>query len=295
MASIKNNKIFLYSSQLAAFIGRNIHTSPNKIFNKLYETYFGGEMVAMKLDMDLKGINVSDRNAIEKMATKMDGNKDLKERLDKICQKNDSSIGMKRDVAELEKKVMEDKKLDATDKLILKKAIEGYSNKKYGTIKENNALDVYKSITGNDVVTKIQSRSKKICEYEGKELWLISKMDAMTTDGIIVEIKNRMYKLFDEMREYEWLQVQAYLEVYNLEKGELVEYLKDNNGEMRIKPIDRDRTFWNEIVLKEVGFFFRTMINLVHNDKKITKYMKLSDTEQNEFIKKMVRKEAKEN
>jgi len=288
-------KIVLYSSQLASFIGRNPHTIASKIFNKLYENNFSNELQKLKVYDQLKKNNVGDGKLIDEIANKMENNQNLRINLDKICNNNISTIIIKKEQEELVKKVMSDKNLNENDKEILKKAIDGYTNKKFGTVKEKNAIDVYRIRTGEEVVTKIDSRCKKIAEYDGIELLLISKIDAIKTDGTILEIKNRMYKLFEEVREYEWLQVQAYLEVYNLEKGELVEYLKDNNGEMRIKPIDRDRTFWNEIVLKEVGFFFRTMINLVHNDKKITKYMKLSDTEQNEFIKKMVRKEAKEN
>ena len=295
MSSNKSMKIILYSSQLASFIGRNVHTNPNKIFNKLYENNFGGIIKNMGLDGELKNSIIGDGSTIDNICSKLENNRDLRKKLDNICQRNLSTIGVKREAAELERQVMEEKGLNENDKVLLKKAMDGYTNKKYGTIREVNALDIYKEKMNCDVVTKIDSRCKKICEYRGIELILISKIDAITMDGVVVEIKNRMYKLFNEVREYEWLQVQAYLEVYNLEKGELVEYLKVGDGEMSVKEIMRDRRFWNEIVLREVGYYFRTMINLISDEKKIKKYLILSDTEQNEFIKKMVRKEAKEN
>jgi len=286
-------RIFLYSSQLASFIGRNEHTNSCRIFNKLFEKYYQDKLSTINLMDKVKKNNVGDSGNIDLISSKLENNKDLREKLDNLCKTSNSSFAMKKTADEMVKKILETEKLSKDDETILKKAADGYTNKKFGTIKEENVVDVYKKRMKIDLVTGIQSRTKKLLDYEGNELWLISKIDAMKYDGTVVEIKNRMYKLFDEVREYEWLQVQTYLEVYNLENAELVEYLKIGDGEMRINEIRRDRKYWEEIVLKELGFYFRVLINLINDTKKIKKYMDVSEKEQNELIKKMVRKEAK--
>jgi hypothetical protein len=111
----------------------------------------------------------------------------------------------------------------------------------------------------------------------------------------VIEIKNRIYKLFDEVREYEWLQVQAYLHVYGLPKAELVEFLQNSGGTMKINEVKKDETYWNDILLKILEDYFRVFLKIIKNEEKIRKYMKFGETEQNEYIKKLVRKESTEN
>ncbi len=286
-------RIFLYSSQLAAFIGKNIHTNPSRIFNKLYEKYYSDKLSTINLIDKVKKSNIGDGGNIDLICNKLDNNKDLRIKLENICKINTSSLTMKKSADELVKNVLDNEKLTLDEKNILKKATEGYTNKMFGTIKEENVVDVYKNRMKIDLVTGIQSRNKKILDYEGNELWIISKIDAMKYDGTVLEIKNRMYKLFEEVREYEWLQVQTYLEVYNLENAELVEFLKIGDGEMRINQIKRDRKYWEEIVVRELGLYFRTMIKLINDNKALKKYWDMSEKEQSEMIKKMVRKESK--
>ena len=101
-----------------------------------------------------------------------------------------------------------------------------------------------------------------------------------------------MYKLFDEVREYEWLQVQTYLHVYGLPKAELVEFLQNSGGTMKINHVERDDTYWNEVLLKILEDYFRVFLKIIGNEAIIKKYMKFGETEQNEYIKKLVRKES---
>jgi hypothetical protein len=182
--------------------------------------------------------------------------------------------------------------LEEEDKKEVRKIVEGYTNKKFGTIREVNALDFYREKYNVEVITKIDQRSKKILTIDGTELWVISKLDGMKMDGTVIEIKNRIYKLFDEVREYEWLQVQAYLNVYGLPKAELVEFLQNSGGTMKINEVERDEKYWNEILIKILGDYFRVFLKIIKNETKIRKYMKFGETEQNEYIKKLVRKES---
>jgi hypothetical protein len=116
----------------------------------------------------------------------------------------------------------------------------------------------------------------------------------MNDERVVIEIKNRMYKLFNEVREYEWLQVQTYLDVYDLDRALLVEYLNDGGGadeadNMKVNKIERDRKFWDEVVLVELWQYFSVLLKIIMNVDIMTEYMSLSENEQNEFIKKMIR------
>ena len=192
-------------------------------------------------------------------------------------------------------KILENAKdLGEEDKKEVRKIVEGYTNKRFGTIREINALDFYREKYNVEVITNIDQRSKKIITIDGTELWIISRLDGMKMDGTVIEIKNRIYKLFDEVREYEWLQVQTYLHVYGLPKAELVEFLQNSGGTMKINEVERDDTYWDEILLKILGNYFRVFLKIIKNESKIKKYMSFGETEQNEYIKKLIRKELLE-
>lgn len=273
-----NQKIFLYSSNLAAFIGKNPHIPASRIFNSLYEKYYK------------VGKTVGDSEKIQKIGDKIE-NKKLLSDIDTICNNNKSPEMMQKDREVLIKTLENAKDLAEEDKKEVRKIVEGYTNKRFGTIREINALDFYKEKYNVEVITKIDQRSKKILAIDDTELWIISRLDGMKMDGTVIEIKNRIYKLFDEVREYEWLQVQAYLNVYGLPKAELVEFLQNSGGTMKINEVERDDTYWGEVLLKILGDYFRVFLKIIKNESKIKKYMSFGETEQNEYIKKLVRKE----
>ena len=278
---------------MAAFIGRNHYLPASRIFNQLYERYFPDQLKKMGLIEKMVSANVGDKGIIMEISKKLEGNTDLKEKLDKICRANLSSKKMKTDKDGLVGVIMEDKTLTKDEKETLKTAMDGYTSKKFGTIREGNALDIYKKAhKGEKVITGLDSKSKRLFDEGGVEMWVISKVDAMNDDGVIIEIKNRMYKLFNEIREYEWLQVQTYLDVYDLEHAVLVEYLNDEGGDednMKVNKIERDHKFWNDVVLVELRKYFAVLLKIIMNVDLMTEYMSLSENEQNEFIKKIIR------
>jgi hypothetical protein len=71
-----------------------------------------------------------------------------------------------------------------------------------------------------------------------------------------------------------------------------VEFLQNSGGTMKINEVEKDDTYWNEILLKILDDYFRVFLKIIKNEGKIKKYMKFGETEQNEYIKKLVRKES---
>jgi hypothetical protein len=76
-----------------------------------------------------------------------------------------------------------------------------------------------------------------------------------------------------------------------LESAVLVEYLvgADEVDNMKVNKIERDRKFWNEVVLVELKKYFGVLLKIIMNVDLMTEYMSLSENEQNEFIKKLIR------
>jgi hypothetical protein len=76
-----------------------------------------------------------------------------------------------------------------------------------------------------------------------------------------------------------------------LEKAVLVEYLvgADEVDNMKVNKIERDCKFWNEVVVVELRKYFGVLLKIIMNVDLMTEYMSLSENEQNEFIKKLIR------
>jgi len=58
---------------------------------------------------------------------------------------------------------------------------------------------------------------------------------------------------------------------------------------MKVNKIERDRKFWNDVVLVELRKYFGVLLKIIMNVDLMTEYMSLSENEQNEFIKKLIR------
>lgn len=276
--------IILYSSQLASFIGKNPHLSVAKTFNKLFDTYFKEyqkEIVRKGVQRVIK----PDKFILDGFCKKHHIN--LRKDLDKIVRSNISTkelnLEKKRIIEDL--KNNEEIKKDEREEIV--KVIEGYMNKGFGSRREGNAIDYYERKIEEDLLRKIEPKRKKVLEREGFSLTIISRLDAMTLSGEVLEFKNRIYKFFEEIREYEWIQVQTYLEVYNFEEAKLIEFLNKDEPEIKVNEISRDKEYWKKILI-ELNLYFRTLIKMGTSD--LSKYLLLSEKNQDEYIKNQVRK-----
>jgi len=62
---------------------------------------------------------------------------------------------------------------------------------------------------------------------------------------VLVEIKNRTKRLFRKVPDYEYIQVQTYLQMLNLERARLVEQF---NSQVLSHDIERDDEFWKNVL-----------------------------------------------
>jgi hypothetical protein len=83
-----------------------------------------------------------------------------------------------------------------------------------------------------------------------REVLIGGKVDGIATcqgEDILVEVKNRMKRLFAEAPIYEKVQTQALLEILGLERGELVQCLRfQEELQMQVLPFSKDKVMWKE-------------------------------------------------
>ena len=87
--------------------------------------------------------------------------------------------------------------------------------------------------------------------------WVLTgRLDGLTEDGEVVEIKNRTKGLFGRIRDYEAVQLQAYIHMTGAQLGHLLELHRLTDGRMDydIKTLPKDPVFMTEFIL---GWFTR--------------------------------------
>jgi hypothetical protein len=119
----------------------------------------------------------------------------------------------------------------------------------HGTRSEDRTSD--KMVVEENVTLKKDNSFYRIsiCEIGELDFEIVGKIDRIQEDPdgskTLVEIKNRTRRLFKKVPEYEYIQVQTYLQMLNLERARLVEQF---NSQIMSHDIARDDVFWKEII-----------------------------------------------
>ena len=113
--------------------------------------------------------------------------------------------------------------------------------------------------------------------------WYVGgKIDAIDDDKtLLIEIKNRVNRLFYRVPFYEHVQVQAYLELLDLDKGVLVECLKTSDTaqdrgpptSVNVIPVERDRTLWRTDIVPKLQGFVDFLVRLLYDTAFQDRYM----------------------
>jgi len=123
------------------------------------------------------------------------------------------------DIQKLKKK----KEQALEDAKIVEKDAMSKFNTNYGTRKETNVASSYEDITGMTV-----EKTNKRHDWEILPGFkVVGKFDGFADDGTLVEIKNRVRRLFGIVKEYENVQVHVYMKMCAASNAHLVEKFKD--------------------------------------------------------------------
>lgn len=153
---------------------------------------------------------------IEQLRKKYD--KDMME----ACGPKDERIltrWFKKDLAELQ----EEKKEAEAKAAEVAKAATTRMNTNFGTRKEDTVAEMYEAQTGD----KVYKPNKRYDWEIVPGFKVVGKFDGFTDSGKLVEIKNRVRRLFGEVKEYESVQVHVYMKMANVDTAHLVERFED--------------------------------------------------------------------
>lgn len=142
----------------------------------------------------------------------------------------------------------------------LSTALEEDVRMKRGSKREASSLDQVE-IDRNVRITQRNARCvrKKICTVSGFSVVLVGKTDGMIMEtGEVVEVKERREKLFQEMVEYERVQLHAYMALTKTQRVLLRERF---DAETADHWVEYDAAFWEELVLKRLKEFVQARLD----------------------------------
>lgn len=158
----------------------------------------------------------------------------------------------------------------------------------FGNKQEESALTNYESTKQVKVNNRNDTFYKKpIYSCSEFKISLGGRVDGIKEDTV-VEVKNRIRKFFDPLPLYDVTQLQIYLFLTDLKKGELVEQLKFEECEMKSTPIEYDESFIKDILFPKIIKFCTAMHELNTDEDLRIKYGTYSLCERQNFIDSMV-------
>jgi hypothetical protein len=257
-------QVCLFVSELAIITRHNKYENVSSIIYKLWDKNFNDDFQYIQKLMVDKNINLSNDletkdQCIERLSKNY--NLDLKEHLNTCLESKDIS---KLNTTQ-EKLLQKCSDMNNEDMKKIKSSLISKTNTNFGTKYEGNSIDIYSQKTGNKVIRVEKFFFKKIGTSNDINWYIGGKVDGITEDKILIEVKNRTKKLFYNLRDYEKVQVLSYLKLLDLDMAHLVESLKNDRQEMNVIQIVFDTNFWKKEILNKIVLFIDFFNNFINN------------------------------
>ena len=276
--------ICIYASELAVVIGVNKYQKLSDIIIKLWQKNY-------PIDYENTITNVKKTHNVKLTPTETDiqyikrvqdeCNLNIQDKINECLNTKDTS-NLLNNRNQILKEIEQNNNINKEIKDDFKKSLESVTNKAFGTINEKSVIDYYMEQSGKKVICDTRFIRKQLCIYKDIKWSLGGKIDGITEDNVVVEVKNRIYKLFYVMRDYEKPQIQTYMYILGLPRGHLVESFK-RGGEIKLNIIeeDFDENYWNDFIMKKLNNFIK-LFHLFLNNVDLKTYVLLGDEDEKE-------------
>lgn len=165
--------------------------------------------------------------------------------------------------------------LTATDRRLVDEAFRRTMYTSFGTRQESVALQ--------KICARIPCRQDDtfyrahVGQVDGVHVYVGGKIDAISDDGTtVIEVKNRINRLFHKLPLYEIIQVQTYLQLLpETESARLVECLTRHTGDvvMNVVPIERDQDMWDTLIVPKLMGFVSYLLRILTDPREQDLYL----------------------
>lgn len=271
-------KINLRISEIPSIIGYNPYANIKQIVLRIWEKANQEDYYTTSLNLVQKNIIdssfIKDEDVIAHHSRKY--NIDFNTQLE-VCKTAESTKELKVNANNILNAVEDNKNISKSDKKVIQNSLHNLTKTNYGQQQENAVVLLYSQIHKMKVRDQQKYVRKKIAFSELYEWHITGRVDGIREDNTLVEVKNRVNKLFMTLKPYENIQVQIYLHLLKLKKGHLVECYKHNDEtEMNVIEVAYDTKIWKEIK-KKIEIFINFFYLLMQTPE--IKYLFLTGTE----------------
>jgi hypothetical protein len=257
--------ITIYASELAACVGFNRFQPVSEVAKKIFE-----RTDPVTFNKALYRNELKKKRSIENVLYDLD----LSERVIKLVRDEDDGYDEKADAREKSAQRMEE-----IDKIIIEvgdktdeefaKDLTSFVFTERGKNSEGPALDRAQEDLGTVINARNTQFFKKYIEYDDEEqqrrkrYQIGGKVDGITEDGKLVEVKNRQYKLLNSVPVYEKIQIHAYMFITGIKECHLVQCFGDKTES---KLIEFDDAFWDDVI-KRLNVFVQELAKVIKNEE----------------------------
>lgn len=254
--------VCVYASQVAACIGANRHQKVSDAVKKMWQRI---SPEGFQSALDRNGLKTEDA-AIRDLAVANVAVRSLVQRSllppDSSCEAASTYAGVHGELSGLAS-LMDD------EKQLVDSALKRNVFTSYGTRAEPEALNYIREVLGVPCHADPTFYKQKMGEIDtgvGTLPWFLGgKVDAVSDDGtLVIEIKNRVHRLFRKAPLYEEIQIQSYLELLDIQDGVLVECLKPVQGlQTSVISVARNRVWWEYEIVPKLHAFVTFVVRLL--------------------------------
>jgi hypothetical protein len=236
------------ASDVAACIGRHQYKPRAEVIDSMWKRYWPSTF---------EGLTKEDR-AQEALSNSTEAQEIIRKTL-KIRAKDSNEANAI--MAKAREQITLDAKLSDAQKVEVIEHIRSKVSTTHGTRSEDLTADKVTADEGATLVRDEAFYQKHIASINGIDFCITGKIDRIEErpDGsrVLVEIKNRMNRLFRKVPEYEMIQVQVYLQMLNLVQARLIE---QHNNQVASHDIERDDVLWREEILPALVNFCEEIV-----------------------------------
>ena len=216
--------VCVYASQVAVCIGANRHKKASEAMEAMWHRI---SPASFRAAMVRNGQKTDDQSVTDLMA-RSGAVKALVDRSMKAACESSDQVAANYDTVSRELRTVcrSTTALSADDERLVDDVIKRNLYTAYGTQHEHRALQYIRDTLHMDCHPDPTFYKQQAGVVRGVPWYVGGKIDAIARDkSVLVEIKNRVNRLFYRVPFYEVVQVQTYLELLNMDKGVLVECL----------------------------------------------------------------------
>lgn len=252
-------------SNLYVLMGRNYFKRFDKVLSDVWRSYDRDDYNKWLTNIKKEGIIPSTMSPSQQLVElQKKHNINIMDDVKK-CQKSRCAKEMANTQQQILTTISRQVHTDAKEQI--QKLVKDATNTVYGTHQEGGAIKAFEQQSGKVVSGGQRLFKHSLGIHHNIEWFIVGKIDGETSDGEIVEIKNRTNKLFGSLRLYEEPQIMIYMFLANTKNGYLVENLKKkDNCKLGIIPVLYQTNYFESQVIPSVVRFQKFFVDFIGNN-----------------------------